>query len=117
MANRGSTSRSFMVFSACSSPGWGKPELQHADEFVLVIDRRHDHIAHALGEEVGLNAGAVIVGLQVFDNQELAVFDRAFVDGADKSLDAILRRIRPDSAILDARGGIEHQDLMVVKRR
>ena len=94
-----------------------RSEFQYADELVLVVERRHHHVAQAFFENLLFNRGALWIRAQVFDNQQFPLRDGLFEDGTGKILDAILRRISADSAIFDVGAVIEYEDLISLQGR
>ena len=92
-------------------------KLQHADEVILIVQRRHHDIAYTLLDEVVLDSRTMRVRGQVLDEQQLALGDGPFVDGIGKVCDARLRRIGTDSAVLKLRPDVQHEDLGSLNRR
>ncbi len=83
----------------------------------MVVEGRHHDVAHAFVEGILLDRRAMRVCCQVFDDQDLPPLDGLFVDRANKVLDAILRRIGPDSTVFDVGIVGQHEDAVTLERR
>ncbi len=89
-------------------------ELQDANEVVLVVEGCDHQVPHAFRKGFFFNRRALRMRGEVFDNLQLTFLNRPFVDRTGKILDAILRRICPDSTIFDTRFVIEDENLLAL---
>ena len=94
-----------------------RSEFQNADEFILVIEGRYHQVTHTLLENFLFDSRVTRGRGQVFDDQEFPLGDGPFVERARKVCDAILRRIGADSAMFNARSGIEYKNPLSLEGR